>query len=177
MTESFLNRWGLWYERDSSLAPYGDTVTYLIGAAFLHGMAVEDWGCGRGWFKTVHHGPYVGIDGTESEHTDVVADLREYKSKTDGLWIRGVIEHNPDWQLVLNNAVASAAKRIAIVIFTPDGEGQQLDYTKELEVPDVAVPHSAVMDALTAAKFTLIQRYTIPTTSHYGEETVFLGSK
>lgn len=177
MTESYVDRWARWYERDSTLAPYGDTITYLIGAAFLHNLPVEDWGCGRGWYRTVHHGPYTGIDGTKSEHADKVADLREYTSKTDGLWIRGVIEHNYDWQLVLDNAVASARKRIAIVLFTPDGNGQQLDYTAELEVPDIAVPHDAVAEALDTAGFTDVQRYTIPTSSHYREETLFLASR
>jgi hypothetical protein len=172
--DSYLDRWGAWYRRDSSLGEYGDTVTYQIGADFLKGLAVEDWGCGRGWFKTVHEGPYVGIDGTASEHADIVADLREYRSKTAGLWIRGVIEHNRDWKLVLANAVASAQKRIAIVVFTPDGDGEQIGYTEELDVPDIAVPHKVIADAVKSAGFEL-EQYTIPSTSEYGEETLFLG--
>jgi hypothetical protein len=172
--DSYLDRWGAWYRNDSTLAEYGDKVTYKIGADFLKGLAVEDWGCGRGWFKTVHDGPYVGIDGTASEHADIVADLRVYRSETPGLWIRGVIEHNRDWKLVLDNAVASAQERIAIVVFTPDGDGEQIGYTEELDVPDIAVPHKVIADAVTAAGFEL-EQYTMPTGSYYKEETLFLG--
>lgn len=173
---SYLDRWGAWYRRDSSLHEYGDKVTYKIGAQFLDGLAVEDWGCGRGWFRTVWDGPYVGIDGTASQHADVVADLREYRSQTPGLWMRGVIEHNPDWKLVLDNAVASAQERIVIVLFTPDGNGEQIDFTAELGVPDIAVPHTEVADALRGAGFQ-VDQYTMPTTSHYGEETLFFGAR
>jgi hypothetical protein len=173
---SYLDRWGAWYRKDSSLAEYGDRVTYHIGADFLKGMAVEDWGCGRGWFKTVHEGPYVGIDGTASEHADIVADLREYRSSTPGLWIRGVIEHNHDWRLVLENAVASAEEKILIVVFTPDGDGEQIGYTEELDVPDIAVPHKDIVKAMKAAGFTVRQE-TMATGSYYGEETLFFGTK
>ena len=176
INDSYLDRWGAWYRKDASLSEYGDTVTYQIGADFLRGMAVEDWGCGRGWFKTIHEGPYVGIDGTASEHADIVADLRGYRSSTPGLWIRGVIEHNHDWRLVLENAVASAEEKILIVVFTPDGDGEQIGYTEELDVPDIAVPHKQIVKAMKAAGFTVRQE-TIPSTSEYGEETLFFGTK
>jgi hypothetical protein len=175
-TPSYIDRWAAWYSKDSSLAEYGDPATYKIGADFLKGLAVEDWGCGRGWFKTLHDGPYLGIDGTASEHADIVADLREYRSETPGLWLRHVLEHNRDWKLVLGNAVASAQERIAIVVFTPDGEGEQIGYTEELDVPDIAVPHQVIADAVKAAGFQL-EQYTIPTGSYYKEETLFLGQK
>ena len=174
--ESYIERWKIWYDRDSSLAEYGDKHTYSIGVEFLQGLAVEDWGCGRGWFKAVHQGPYVGIDGTTSQHADIVADLREYKSSTPGLWLRHVLEHNWDWERVLDNAVASAEQKIAIIVFTPNGNGEQLDYTEELDVPDIAIPHKVIAETMKAAGFTVEQK-TLQTGSHYGEETIFLGTK
>lgn len=176
MTDSYLDRWAPWYSQDETQQPYGDSMTYPIGAAFLQGMAVEDWGCGYGWFRTVHDGPYIGIDGTKTQWSDVVADLRTYRSTTPGLWIRGVIEHNRDWQAVLGNACASATERIVIVTFTPDGDGEQIGYTAELDVPDIAVPWSAIDRALTEAGFTF-SRDVYKTTSAYGVETVWLGVK
>jgi hypothetical protein len=173
-TASYLDRWSAWYSKDSSLAEYGDQATYKIGADFLRGLAIEDWGCGRGWFKRLHEGAYVGIDGTASEHADIVADLRVYRSQTEGLWLRHVLEHNRDWKLVLDNAVASAQERIAIVVFTPDGGGEQIGYTEELDVPDIALPHKMIAEAVTAAGFEL-EQYTMPTGSYYKEETLFLG--
>jgi hypothetical protein len=174
VTESYLHRWGLWYDVDASLAPYGDPITYEIGAEFLKGLPVEDWGCGRGWFRTIHEGPYVGVDGTASEHADMVADLREYRSDTPGVWMRHVIEHNPDWHLVLANALASARERLALILFTPDGEGEQIGFTPELGVPDLALCHRCIAQMIEEAGFDLVRFETIPTGSIYGEETIFL---
>jgi hypothetical protein len=174
--QSYIERWKAWYDKDSTLAEYGDKQTYNIGVDFLKGLAVEDWGCGRGWFRSLHQGPYVGIDGTATRHADIVADLRKYKSSTPGLWLRHVLEHNWDWRLVLDNAVASAEQKIAIIVFTPNGEGEQLGYTEELDVPDIALPHEVIADTLRSGGFVVDQR-TVQTGSHYGEETIFLGVK
>lgn len=174
---SYLNRWALWYKKNSHLAPYGDTSTYNVGVDFLRGLAVEDWGCGLGWYKTVHEGPYVGIDGTPSEHANIVADLREYTSNTPAVWMRHVLEHNPDWRDILKNALGSAQEKIVIIVFTPNGNNEQIDYVKELEVPDIALPHKEIADEIRKNGFKLVDQYTISTGSFYKEETVFLASK
>jgi len=175
--ESYLNRWAPWYENNSNLAPYGDTSTYQIGVNFLSGLAVEDWGCGLGWYKTIHQGPYIGIDGTPSQHADIVADLREYKSETPAVWMRHVLEHNPDWKKILHNALSSAQQKIVIIVFTPNGNNEQIDYVKALEVPDIALPHAEIAEKIKKAGFELVEQSTIPTESFYGEETLFLAEK
>jgi len=35
---------------------YGDDTTYALGADFLRGLSVEDWGCGLGWYRKIHTG-------------------------------------------------------------------------------------------------------------------------
>jgi hypothetical protein len=175
--KSYLNRWAFWYENNSNLAPYGDTSTYQVGVDFLKDLAVEDWGCGLGWYKTVHQGPYTGVDGTPSPHADIVADLREYTSKTPAVWMRHVLEHNPDWRDILDNALVSAQEKIVIIVFTPNGDNEQIDYVKALEVPDIALPHAEIAEKIKKAGFDLVNQYTIPTGSFYREETVFLASK
>jgi hypothetical protein len=175
MSASYLGKWDPWYSGDDSQKPYGDVMTYRLGADHLRGLAVEDWGCGYGWFRTVHEGPYIGIDGTKTQWSDVIADLRDYQSETPGLWMRGVMEHNYDWMDVLCNACAST-ERIALVTFTPDGHGQQIGFTEALGVPDIAVPWDAVDEALREAGFQF-QRSVYSTSSAYGLETVWLGTK
>ena len=87
--------------------PYGDSVTYRLGASFLGSLPVEDWGCGPGWFKRYAIGPCRGIDGSRTPAVDTVVDLRHYRSSTPGLFMRHVLEHNHSWQSVFDNALAS----------------------------------------------------------------------
>lgn len=176
MSDSYIDRWLPWYGVDDTQQPYGDPLTYRVGADFLRGLSVEDWGCGYGWFRSVHEGPYSGIDGTRSRWCDVVADLRQYKSQSEGIWMRGVLEHNPEWPVILDNVCASATDRLVIVVFTPDGGGQEIGFTKELGVPDLAIPWSAVDNALTSHGF-VFERHVYVTSSAYGNEVVWLASK
>jgi hypothetical protein len=172
--DSYLGRWAAWYDKDSTLKRYGDGLTYKLAAEFVSGFAVEDWGCGRGWFRTIHDGPYVGIDGTASPHADVVADLRVYRSSTPAVWMRHVLEHNYDWRQVLDNAVASAEERIVIILFTPDGDERELAFVSDLGVPDLVLPHDTIVEVMENAGFA-VQRETLETGSQYGEETILLG--
>jgi hypothetical protein len=150
---------------------------YDIGAGFLHGLAVEDWGCGLGWYRTVHTGPYLGIDGTASRWADVVDDLATRRSSTPGLWLRGVLEHNVEWRAILANAVASATERLAISVFTPEGDGRQIGWTEQLGVPDLALPWQDIDDALTAAGWTF-ERRTVPApASYYRFEEMWLAQR
>ena len=173
---TYVGRWAPWYSQDSSLAPYADTPTYAIAEEHLAGLAVEDWGCGRGWFRTIHHGGYVGIDGTETQWTDIVADLTTYSSQTPGLFMRHVLEHNPEWSLILDNVLASVTDRLALVVFTPDGSGEQLAWIAEVDVPDIALPHDEI-DARLRASFTTVERQTLATSSYYGTETLWLATR
>lgn len=98
----------------------GEDTTYALGMGFLDGLPlVEDWGCGGRWAQRfLTRGEYLGIDGT-STFADVNADLREYRSQADGIFMRHVLEHNDDWRLILANAVASFGSRFALIVFTP----------------------------------------------------------
>lgn len=106
--------------RPSESRPFGDSTTYQLGAEFIGELPVEDWGCGLGWYRRFAQGPYCGVDGPRSVHADKVADLREYRSQTPALFMRRVFEYNPfEWQIILDNAVASFTHRMVLVIFTP----------------------------------------------------------
>lgn len=115
-------KWDALYKGATEQRRYGEhDVTYQVAANWLAGLTVEDWGCGLGWFRKFHQGPYTGVDGSHSRFADKIAELTEYKSECEGILLRHVLEHNADWETVLSNALQSCTKRMAIVLFIPVG--------------------------------------------------------
>ena len=117
-----LNKWNGWY-KDLTEKPlitlYGETPTYKLGAEFLKDCGkVEDWGTGTGAFK-LYRNDAIGIDGSDTPHADREADLTEYTSSCDGIFIRHVLEHNEEWQKILINALKSAKKKVCVINFFP----------------------------------------------------------
>lgn len=117
---------GLWEEmfrEAKEPRPFANTVTYELGAEWLDGLDIEDWGCGMGWLRTlVPPGRYRGIDGSRSKFVDEVVDLAEYRSRTPGLFMRHVLEHDFRWRQILDNAIASFSERMFLVLFIPLSE-------------------------------------------------------
>jgi hypothetical protein len=114
---------GLWNkmfaDREDSF-PFANTRSYALGAEWLEGLDVEDWGCGMGWMRNfIPPERYLGVDGSHSNFVDRVVDLAEYRSRTPGLFMRHVLEHNHEWRKVLDNALASFTERMFLVLFTP----------------------------------------------------------
>jgi hypothetical protein len=120
-------------------APYGDTVTYELAAKWLENCElVEDWGCGLGWSRH-HFTNWRGVDGSESPAVDEVVDLAQYRSQVPGLLLRHVLEHNVDWAMILDNALASFTERMALILFTPMGEETGIiAWNYGYEVPDIS---------------------------------------
>lgn len=142
------NRWAPWYGTGAPPRPYGDETTYRIAEQWLAGLDVEDWGCGFGWFRHHHAGGYLGVDGTPG-YADVVADLTGYRSDTPGLLLRHVLDHEPRWQDVLANAVASCTHTLVLVTFVPPTDDDtccQVGWNEQLQVPDLALPHDTLAD-------------------------------
>lgn len=130
---------GKWDYRGLEQFPYDDETTYKKGMAFIDGFGiVEDWGCGTAYAKRfVTKSQYIGIDGSQSNFTDRVVDLREYTSNPEYIFMRHVLEHNYDWKKVLANAVSSFKKRMVLVIFTPfSNRTQQIASWRD--IPDIA---------------------------------------
>lgn len=169
-----LGKWDRWYAGLSEPTAYGSTVTYEMGAKFLDGLSVEDWGCGKGWMRTlIPPERYRGIDGSHSPFADQIADLTEYRSQTPGLFMRHVLEHNYSWRRVLENAVASFTERMVLVIFTPFGDiTREIAYADDPGVPDISfrLRDLAVIFADFEISWT---SETIPSDTQYETETVF----
>jgi SAM-dependent methyltransferase len=112
---------GRWQYGNAAPFAYGDDVTYRKGMAFLDGHGtIEDWGAGTGYARRfVTQSDYRAIDGSPSLEIDRVVDLRTYHSEPDCIFMRHVLEHNPDWRAILENALRSFRRRMVVVVFTP----------------------------------------------------------
>lgn len=132
--------WDKWYAGLTEPEPYADTPTYLLGAEWLADCElVEDWGCGKGWLRTLRPDGYRGVDGSHSPFADEVADLTEYRSEVPGIFMRHVLEHNPEWEKVLDNALASFTERMALILFTPlASETHDLEWEDPPGVPNLS---------------------------------------
>ncbi len=115
-----MNKWNDWYQKidpkNASSFVYGDTITYELGYNFLKNCkSIEDWGCGTGGFKRFIQKnddiKYIGIDGSITPFADIQQDLTIYKSKPEGIFMRHVLEHNYEWEKILNNACGSFQKK------------------------------------------------------------------
>jgi hypothetical protein len=171
---SMLDRWEPWYA-SGHRACYGPSDTYQIAAEWLKGLSIEDWGCGYAQFRDFHHGHYRGVDGTQG-WADVVADLTKYRPdpRPEGILIRHVLEHNPDWRLILANAVASFTKRMVLVVFTPDaGPGQEkiLAHVSAVNVDDLSLSHAEIESFFSECK--IVEKRHVPTATGYEGETVW----
>lgn len=105
---------------------YGVEDSYIQGMKWLDPCSVvEDWGCGPAYSKKYRKGTYIGVDGTEG-FCDVVTDLRAYTSRPEGIFMRHVLEHNQDWEVILENAVKSFTHRMSLIFFLPFAETTRL---------------------------------------------------
>lgn len=167
-----LNKWAAWYADDAEQVPYGGDLSYQLAADWLDGLDVEDWGCGLGWYRLHHRGGYVGVDGTATRWCDVHADLATYRSTAGGVLLRHVLEHNHQWADILDNAAATATRRLCIVVFTPlvEQTAVLVDDVAGLGVPDIAFALADLTDRL--AEFTVkVETFPSPDTG-YEVETI-----
>jgi len=136
---------------------------------------VEDWGCGTAWAKRfMRGGVYVGVDGTPHKAVDMVVELAEYQSQTEGLLIRHVLEHNSDWRDILENAVASFSKRLVIVVSTPFGTETREIKANWSGIPDISFSRDDLMGALKGLE---CREEAVSTRTAYGEERIFYVTK
>jgi len=104
---------------------YGIEESYRRACQWLDeaGGTMEDWGCGCAFAKRyVNRCLYRGIDGSQNDFADVCGvDLAEFHSQADCILLRHVLDHNENWRAILDNAIASFRKRMALVFFRDFG--------------------------------------------------------
>lgn len=110
----------MWKYEGRGQIKYGHPESYARPAAWFDevGGVLEDWGCGCcGMKEHVKVCQYIGIDGSRNDYADKFEDLRDYKSECDCILLRGVIDHNEEWEKVLTNAISSFKRRMVVMIF------------------------------------------------------------
>lgn len=126
------NRWN--YEGLGQVN-YGNEGSYAEPMAWFDqlGGVVEDWGCGCAAAKRFCRVcKYIGIEGSKNEFADRCdVDLTQYRSNPDHILLRDVLDHNPEWRKVLENALASFQKRMVLVIFRPCGPETKVVFTND----------------------------------------------
>lgn len=180
---SNVGKWDRWHTLVTEREPFVDTPTYELGLDWLvvdgDCGVVEDWGCGRGWFgqllrKRTPNVRLTEIDGSRSPFADFVIDLVDWRSLCDGIFMRHVIEHDPQWERIWINALRSARRRIALILFTPliaGIEAWKLDEEDDPAVVTLALPRITLMrHAHEHGWNTSIE--TIETNARYGREIV-----
>jgi hypothetical protein len=174
-----LGKWDRWYALlgdDPSPQPYAQTITYELGVAWLDDCeTVEDWGCGKGWLRTlIRPDRYRGIDGSASPFADEIVDLADYRSSVPGVFMRHVIEHDMRWKEILANALASFTHRMVLILFTPLVE-QTHDIAWEADpgVPNLAFALDDLTTVFAEPDGVSWHHETLATTSQFETETIF----
>lgn len=176
---SNLHKWDKFYSRLGGSEPYGDSVTYQMAAQFLIDCnTIEDWGCGKGWFRRfVSPGvDYIGLDGSWSKFADRVVDLETYNSEVEGVFMRHVLEHNYGWENILVNALESFTQRMALVLFTPwstTGKVEEIAFNDDYDVPDLSFPEELIVDYVKPFKY-MIHEVESPQTFYGQEKVIFI---
>lgn len=102
---------------------YGSTTTYQMAAEWLSPCAtVADWGGGFGHFQSYlpTTTAYTLVDGTQQVEGQVLADLAHYRTPSEGILLRHVLDMTEDWFSVLYNALSAFTYRMAVITFTED---------------------------------------------------------
>ena len=191
MAMSNVGRWAPWYSSlppNSSPIAYGDSEAYRLGADWLKDCAVvQDWGCGLGWARQFYRADqYVGIDGTESPFADVVADLASPLDLgvagwgREGIFMRGVIEHDYNWEKILAHAYRTFTERMCLVLFTPMvlRGPEQIAFVQKIGVPDLSFSLRNIIEPMREHESIdwKIVEISSPNTG-YGVETLFFMEK
>lgn len=166
----------LWKPPPGPPVSFGEDTTYKKAMDFLCGCdKVEDWGCGSGYAKKfMKEGVYVGVDGSRSEACQVHTELAEYRSVTEGILLRHVIDHNPDWRLILENAVASFTRKLVLIVCTPLSEETKRIATNWDDIPDLSFRREDILEFFEGLD---VREETLRTATQYGVEHVFYVSR
>jgi hypothetical protein len=175
------NNFGKWDKHYKNLEDrdhYIDTETYYIGSDWLEDCeTVEDWGCGKGWFKLCAKSPnIISIDGSHTPFADKVVDLEEYTSDVDGIFMRAVAEHNFEWKKILQNLLNSFNKKAFVAFFTPmssTDEAQVIDMPSGYEnIPDISIP-SKIWEKMIKDSGAKFSKKEIKSDTSYNVETYY----
>jgi len=178
-----LGKWDFAYKGVTTVAPYGDSTAYAAGAVALRDAGctrVEDWGCGFGWFAYVARivAPaltVVGVDGSQSQQAAFQDDLVNRETQVEGIFMRSVLEHNYDWDVLLANALKSFTVRMVLTTFTEFQAGAkdvELQFEDAYQVPTLSLSRPKLKRLLKG--FKVAETEMISPNTYYGVENIFV---
>ena len=187
MSFSRLNLWNnFWNGRNPSKEAYTDNnITMEFSISILEKEDIkdlEDWGCGNCVFKEyckkLENIKYIGVDGSNTGYQDKVADLTNYKSDVDCIYIRHILEHNHEYEKILNNGLQSFKKVLILILFTPfsDDEtkvinsGELSGYT----IPDISFKKDELISIIEKNNCTYEKMEISNTHTQYQVENIFI---
>ena len=155
-----VGKWEPWFREEPNPRSFGDTESYGIACEMLdsHGV-VEDWGCGCAYAKRFFKlASYIGVDGSYSEHCDIVDDLRTRESNPDGILLRHILEHNIQWESLLVNAMNCTKSKLVIVFFLPFGTIEGEHKADDRGIVTFSLRRDAVFDVLKHQNFSVSEQ-------------------
>lgn len=120
---------------------YGHEESYEVGIKWLKGCrTLADWGAGAAYAERFINWKceYIPLDGSVSAWVKNPVDLRNCKVQSEAIFMRHVLEHNPDWKLVLDNAVSSFSKKMSLILFIPLTDSTRVLRTLDNGTVDIA---------------------------------------
>ena len=175
--ESMLGKFDSYYKDwpKGKVGQFGCSTTYLLGYEWLKECSlIEDWGCGRGLFQSLcRPGQCRNLDCSCTPWADEQVELVTYKSKVPGIMMRGVLEHNYEWEKVLSNALSSFTERMALILFTPFGEKQKDLWPDPTGIPCLSLVKDQLLEVLRkgSVKWNLVEN--IETQTMFKMEHIF----
>lgn len=170
-------KWDSIYRNLTEERLWGDETTYRLAAEYFADVdVVEDWGCGSGGFRHFCKTRYIGIDGSNTPFADKIVDLCNYTSSADGILLRHVLEHNVEWEKILQNAVNSFRKKLCIILFTPFGRKTRTTiYDPASDTVSISFCKDDIIKHLSGCRWSLKEG--IPTEGYYKAEHIFFVSR
>jgi hypothetical protein len=177
MTESMIGKWDSYYKDwpKGQVGMYGQGTTLELSYDWLKDCPkIEDWGAGRGYFISMcKPGQGRGLDCSCTPWAEEQVDFVSYTSQVAGINMRGVLEHNYEWEKVLRNALKSFTQRMSLVLFTPFAEKQYDAWPDPTGVPCWSFAQSQIEDVLRDAGVKWHLQKNIPVKGMFPVEHVF----
>lgn len=162
------------YQHIENKFMYGkDDTSYRIAGAYLSGKGlVEDWGCGTTYARQFIGAPYRGVDGAWSKWCQEVIELTTYTSIVPKILMRHVLEHNPDWRIILKNFLDSFTDRAVLILFTqPAYRDVNIDPTND--IPTMELCEKDFNDILNRPDLRINIEELKTNTAPYGYECIY----
>lgn len=178
--ESNMGKWDSWYANLNKSKPsnvHDDTTLKMATSFFNNTSLVEDWGCGNGQFYQFRPQGYRGVDGSKTPYADEIADLVKYRTHAPGILLKHVIEHNFEWDKILENALHSFTERMCLIVHTPvrDSGVQVMKLADNPNgVPDLSFTRETLMSIIKKfPQITTVEEKIVKTKTNYNVEHVF----